>query len=79
VIDRDYVLKIIRRALSERDIAVPALDFDTALRSLGIDSLGFVEIIFEIEVALEIELDEELLQEVETIGDVVAIVAGARA
>lgn len=50
----------------------PALT--TSLSSLGMDSLKLVEIIFVLETRFSIVADEELMAELETVGDLVCMI-----
>jgi acyl carrier protein len=67
-------------AILLRDYAVPAerLTPDTALSSLGIDSLGTVELLWTIEEAFRIKLPAEPV-DLPTLGDVVRFVDGLMA
>lgn len=44
---------------------------------LGIDSLDLAQIIMAVEDAYEVELEEEVLENVQTVGDAVAMVKNA--
>lgn len=46
---------------------------DTALAELGLDSLKLIEIVYELETFYQLDVDEELLAELESIGDLVSM------
>ena len=49
----------------------------TTLGELGMDSLKLVEIIYELETRFAVAVDEELLAELNSIGDIVALIVRA--
>lgn len=51
------------------------LSLDTPLRALRMDSLKMVQIVYELEVALDIEMEEHRLFQLESVGDL-ALLAG---
>ena len=56
---------------------VPGMDLDTPLAELKLDSLKLVEVIYELEMCYSIETDEELLAQLATVGDLVAMIEAA--
>lgn len=58
-----------RIGLPPEQIAIDAL-----LSELGVDSLDFVELTIAAEREFNVEISDELLQEVETVGDVVTMI-----
>ena len=68
------VVEVLRNVLKERfDIAAGDLGPERRLDSLGLDSLGFVEYVFEVEKALKITLPD-VPREIETVGPLVAFI-----
>jgi acyl carrier protein len=51
---------------------------DTALGSLGINSLQLVELAYELEVRFGLQVDEEQLVQLQTVGDLQAMFVTAR-
>ncbi|MGM0633778.1 MAG: acyl carrier protein [Pseudomonadota bacterium] len=54
------------------------LSLDTPLRSLRMDSLKMVQVVYELEVALDVELEEHRLFQLESVGDLAVLVEEAR-
>ena len=54
------------------------INVSTSLGELNMDSLKVVEIVFELEVFLGIEVEEEKLEALETIGDVIEMIISAQ-
>lgn len=69
----EQVLHVIRDCCDSRLTA--DLSLDTPLRSLRMDSLRMVQIVYELEVALDIEMEEHRLFQLESVGDL-AVLAG---
>lgn len=68
-----HTVAAMRRVLAERfDINEP-LNFDQPLDSLGLDSLSFVEYMFEVEKELKITLPD-IPRELATLGELVSFV-----
>lgn len=68
------VTDILRTVLSERfGLAAHDLAPDRALDTLGLDSLGFVEYVFEVEKALNITLPD-VPRDIATVGALVALI-----
>jgi len=63
------VFEVISR---ERNCSLGEISLDTRLDDLGIDSLKAITIIFELEEQLHIEIPNELVETVKTVGDIVA-------
>lgn len=59
-------LVLTRFSLEEDDIAL-----DTSFESIGADSLDIVELIMEIEEEFEIEIPDEDIKKMSTVGDMV--------
>ena len=70
------VLDTVRRLL-ETSPGVVAMEIvsDTLITELGLDSLRLLEIVFELEKHFCIEVDEALLIEVSSVGDLVQMVS----
>ena len=51
------------------DIDESSLTIDTKISNLGIDSLDFIEVIFSIESTFGIEIRDEQIADLQTIGD----------
>jgi acyl carrier protein len=51
---------------------------DTALGSLGINSLQLVELVYDLEVRFGLQVDEEQLVQLQTVGDLQTMFATAR-
>ena len=62
---RDIVYGAITR---ETGVAQDKLTPETTLEQLGLSSIDTVMMFFDIETELDIELDQETLQEIETLG-----------
>ena len=75
----DLVIGAIRhlaaRKLIPGDLATRPLDASTALDDLGIDSLGKLELLTEIEERADVTLSEGLLQGLRTLDDLARAVA----
>ena len=75
---RERVVELLFIALQEGGCEQVAIDLQTPLAELGLDSLKLVEIVYELEREFAIETDEELLAQLESVGDVVVMVESAR-
>lgn len=71
----EQVLHVIRDCCDSR--LTVDLSLDTPLRSLRMDSLKMVQIVYELEVALDIEMEEHRLFQVESVGDLAVLAAEA--
>lgn len=69
----EQVLRVLRDCCDSRLTA--DLSLDTPLRSLRMDSMKMVQIVYELEVALDIEMEEHRLFQLESVGDL-AVLAG---
>jgi acyl carrier protein len=69
----EHVLRILRDCCDSR--LTVDLSLDTPLRSLRMDSLKMVQVVYELEVALDIEMEEHRLFQLESVGDL-AVLAG---
>ena len=65
--------------VADHDIEIEALQVDTTLESLGIDSLGTIELLWTVEERFGIELPTEPVQGLDTLGDVVSVIDGLQA
>jgi acyl carrier protein len=63
------VLSHLQAARADADSAV-ALHPDTPLASLGMHSLRLIELVYELEVRFGVQVDEERLARLQTVGDV---------
>ncbi len=64
----DTVLELIAK---ERKISSEEINMHTSLDELGIDSLGALTLLFEIEDRLEVDIPDEFAKTMETVGDIV--------
>jgi acyl carrier protein len=62
---------------SAADVPMHALQGDTRLAELGLDSLKLVEIIFDLESRFQVTADENMLLEVRTVADLIALISPA--
>jgi len=53
----------------QSDIDESSLTLDTKISKLGIDSLDFIEVVFKIESTFSIEIQDNQIAELQTIGD----------
>lgn len=70
--------KIIRLVAEKAAMPIEWINEDTRIEDLGIDSLDFVELIFEIEETYNITIPVETDDTVRTIGDFVNVVTRLR-
>jgi acyl carrier protein len=72
--DRDELRRVLAEAFEaakEEEIDPDTITDDASLREdLGVDSLDVMEVIFEIEDRLKIDVEEEDAQDIETVGQV---------
>jgi acyl carrier protein len=68
------VLEALKDVLSGFEVAPDDVSPQTSFETLGLDSLDLVEISVKIEDVYGIDIEEEDLKEVTTIGDAVALV-----
>jgi acyl carrier protein len=64
-------------AACDPEPAPHGLQADTPLATLGIHSLRLIELVYELEVSLEVQVDEEHLARLQTVGDVQCMFATA--
>jgi acyl carrier protein len=77
MLDRGSILARLREiALEQIGVEPERLIPAATLRDIGIDSFQFIELVFLAEEAFEIKLDVAAMR-VETVGDVVEVIAGA--
>lgn len=50
------------------------LTVDSDFKSLGIDSLDLVDLVFQMEEALDVQFEDEELLEIKTVGDLIKLV-----
>ena len=76
--DREEIRRVLVEAFEvakEEEVEPDQVQDDVKLREgLGVDSLDVMEVIFEIEERLKIEIKEKDMQNVETVGDVLRMV-----
>jgi acyl carrier protein len=65
---KDVVFEIIAR---EQKCSIDDLTLGTHLQHLGIDSLKAITILYQLEERFEIEIPNELIEQIVTIGDIV--------
>ena len=77
MMDRDEIRRMLAEAFEagkEEEVNPDTISDDVKLREgLGVDSLEMMEVVFEIEERLRIEIQETDLEGVETVGDVIAL------
>lgn len=56
----------------EQKCSPEVLTLETRLEDLGIDSLKAITIVYQLEERFEIEIPNELIETIETVGDIVA-------
>jgi acyl carrier protein len=70
------ILTLVQNALHERyDIPLAEIQPETTLETLGVDSLGLVELVFELEDRLGIRVPQDFAAPA-TVADLVSIVDG---
>jgi len=72
------IVAIIRDCVEPGSAAL-AIDADTTVKSLMIDSLKMIQIVFEIEVDFGIEIPEHALFQVDTVSDLIDLVRLSKA
>lgn len=77
-IDSGEVCVAVMDLLLETGLCDDHPSLTTSLGSLGMDSLKLVEIIFALETRFAITADEELMAELDTVGDLVHMIQLAR-
>lgn len=65
------------RAACDPAPAAQGLQADTPLATLGIHSLRLIELVYELEVRFDIQVDEEHLARLQSVGDVQRMFAAA--
>ena len=68
------IKEILAYQLDMKDEALDAIDEETALKDIEMDSLDLVEIIMSVEDAFGITIDGEQEENIHTIGDLIALV-----
>jgi len=72
---KEDILAIIKEQLSERGIETDKVDYDSHLaKDLGLDSLDVTELTLGLEERFGIEIPDEELEEIGTVGDTVALI-----
>lgn len=61
-------------AYCEQNQQVLVVDTDTTLAQLNLDSLALIEVVYELEEALDITLDQSDLQSLRSVSDLVAAI-----
>ena len=67
---------ILQKKFPDSDFS--ALSLDSDIKALGIDSLDFIEFIYEIETTFTIEIPSESLGNITTIQDVITLIQTCR-
>lgn len=65
------VVEVITR---ERQCAPESINMETRLSELGIDSLQAITILYELEERFGIEIPNELMEELESVGDIISTI-----
>lgn len=64
--------QVVLQAISQAQPAVSEnITMDTSLSDLGIDSLRAITILYELEEQFDIEIPNELIENIRTVGDIV--------
>lgn len=74
---RARVLELLAIAMQQSDCEQVGIELHTPIAELGLDSLKLVEIVYELEMEFSIETDEDLLAQLQYVGDIVAMVESA--
>jgi len=74
---REKVLELLASAMQQNNCDPLELGLQTSIAELGLDSLKLVEVIYELERDFSIEIEEELLAQLECVGDVITAVESA--
>ena len=74
---RDKVLRLLEDAVQHSGGGAVELGLETPIAELGLDSLKLIEVIYELERGFSIEVGEELLSQLECVGDIVSVVDSA--
>lgn len=70
--DRDFATRVIRViAAQDDDIDQSKILPETTLKSLGFDSFGMVSLMFALENEFRLEITDEMLSGIRTVGDVI--------
>ena len=77
--DNDIAQRVIDIIAKSKSIPTESISLDSTFDSLAIDSLDKINISFEVEEAFDIEIPDEALGSLKTVGDVVAGVRKIRA
>lgn len=72
------IISIIRDCVEPGSAAQP-IEADTSVKSLMIDSLKMIQIVFEIEICFGIEIPEHALFQIDTVSDLVDLVRVTKA
>lgn len=72
----DQVLRVLRDCCDTAHIE--NLTLETPLRQLRMDSLKMVQVVYELEVALDIEMEEHRLFQTESVGDLALLAEEAQ-
>lgn len=74
LIDQDRIVDTMRRVLEKRfGIVRASLDLDEPIETLGLDSMAFVEYVFDLEAALNV-IFPDVPRELKTLGDFVQFI-----
>jgi acyl carrier protein len=70
----DQVLAKIKELLTEFEVDASEVNMDSEFETLGLDSLDLVELSVKVEDSFGLEIEEDDLKEVVTVGDAVRLV-----
>jgi acyl carrier protein len=72
---REEIFEIIKEQLQERGIETDGVTYESHLaKDLGLDSLDVTELTLGLEERFGVEIPDEELEEVETVGDAVTLI-----
>ena len=70
----------LRKLLNEEaGVDSAGIDRDTSIRDLGLDSIGLFDMAFSVERRFDIEIPDEAVERVRTVGDLLRLVEDLRA
>jgi acyl carrier protein len=77
IADREFATRVIRViAAQDEEIDQSKILTETTLNSLGFDSFGMVSLMFALENEFRLEITDEMLSGIKTVGDVVERLQG---
>ncbi len=72
------ITELAARGVLPRDLAARSFDAATKIDELGLDSLGKLELLSELEERADVTLSESMLPGLRTLGDLASVLAGLR-